>query len=95
MSEIDIRKTHSFDLAGAQQVADDLARDLSEKFDVDYGWDGDVLLFERTGCHGEIAVDAECVHVRARLGFFLSYLKPAVEREINRYLDEHFVRGKA
>lgn len=90
MSEIDIRKTHAFDLAGAQQVADDLARDLSNKFDVKYHWDGDVIVFERTGCHGEIRVDADCVHVHARLGFFLSYLKSAVEREINRYLDEHF-----
>lgn len=92
MSDIDIRKTHDFDLEGAQQVADDLARDLSEKFAVDYGWDGDHLLFERTGVHGEIRVDEECVHVRARLGFLLSYLKPAVEREIHRYLDEHFTR---
>ena len=93
MSEIEIRKTHSFDLAGAQQVADDLARDLGAKFDVKYHWDGDVIVFERAGCHGEIEVDAERVHVHAKLGFFLSYLKPAVEREINRYLDEHFVRG--
>lgn len=93
MSDIDIRKTHDFDLEGAQQVADDLARDLAEKFDVDYGWDGDLLLFERTGVHGEIRVDEECVHVKARLGFFLSYIKPAVEREIRRYLDEHFTRS--
>jgi len=92
MSEIDIRKAHSFDLAGAQQVADDLARDLADKFGIEYSWDGDTIVFERPGCHGEIDVDAECVHVRARLGFFLSYLKPAVEREINRYLDEHFIR---
>jgi hypothetical protein len=35
------------------------------------------------------------VHVRARLGFFLSYLKPAVEREIHRWLDEHFVRDES
>jgi len=90
MSEIDIRKQHAFDLEGAQQVADDLARDLADKFDVRYHWNGDVIVFERTGCHGEIEVDADCVHVHARLGFFLSYLKPAVEREINRYLDEHF-----
>ena len=93
LGEIEIRKTHSFDLAGAQQVADDLARDLGTKFDVKYHWDGDVIVFERAGCHGEIEVDAERVHVHAKLGFFLSYLKPAVEREINRYLDEHFVRG--
>jgi len=93
MSEINIRKSHSFDLEGAQQVADDLARDLAEKFSVEYGWDGDVLKFERPGCHGDIHVDGECVHVRAKLGFFLSYLKPAVEREIHRYLDEHFSPG--
>jgi len=93
MSDIDIRKNHDFDLEGAQQVADDLARDLSEKFDVDYGWDEDVIVFERTGVHGEIRVDDQCVHVQAQLGFFLSYIKPAVEREIHRYLDEHFRSG--
>ncbi|MDT8438185.1 MAG: polyhydroxyalkanoic acid system family protein [Wenzhouxiangellaceae bacterium] len=90
MSEIDIRKPHAFDLEGAQEIADQLAQDLADKFDVRYGWDGDTIVFERTGCHGEIDVDAKCVHVRARLGFFLSYLKPAVEREIHRYLDQHF-----
>lgn len=90
MSSIDIRKPHRFDLEGAQQVADDLARELAEKFSVDYGWDGDVLRFQRSGCKGEINVDAECVHVQAKLDFFVSFLKPAVEREIHRYLDEHF-----
>jgi len=87
---IDIRKEHALELEQAQQVADDLAADLAEKFGIDYGWDGDTIVFERAGVHGEIDVDAECVHVRARLGLLLSYLKPAVEREILRYLDEHF-----
>jgi len=90
MSTIDIRKPHRLALEDAQQVADDLARDLAEKFDVEYGWDDNVIVFERAGCDGEIEVDAECVHVRARLGFFLSYLRPAVEREIHRYLEQHF-----
>ncbi|MDT8409568.1 MAG: polyhydroxyalkanoic acid system family protein [Wenzhouxiangellaceae bacterium] len=90
MSEINIRKSHDFDLAGAQQVADDLAQDMANKFDVRYHWEGDVIVFERSGCRGEIEVDGQSVHVQARLGFFLSYLKPAVEREIHRYLDEHF-----
>lgn len=95
MSNIDIRKEHSFDLPGAQRIADELARDLAAKFDIDYAWQGDAIVFRRAGVHGEIEVDDECVHVRARLGFFLSYLKPAVEREIDRWLDEHFVRGEA
>ncbi|MDZ7790440.1 MAG: polyhydroxyalkanoic acid system family protein [Xanthomonadales bacterium] len=87
---INIRKPHSMNLEDAQQVADDLASDLANKFSIHYGWDGDTIVFERTGVHGEIDVDEESVHVRAKLNFFLSYLQPAVEKEINRYLDEHF-----
>lgn len=90
---IDIRKPHSMSLEDAQKVADDLARDLSDKFSIDYGWDEDTIVFQRTGVSGEIDVDEECVHVRARLALLLSYLEPAVEREIHRYLDEHFVAG--
>ena len=44
MSHIDIRKQHDFDLEGAQKVADDLARDLADKFDIEYGWDGDAIV---------------------------------------------------
>lgn len=90
MSAIDIRKAHRLGLEDARNTADELAAELAEKFAVDYGWDGDVILFERTGVTGQIRVDAREVHVLAQLGFFLGYLKPAVEREIHRYLDEHF-----
>jgi len=88
---IDIRKDHAKSLEDAQQVADELAQDLADKFSIQYHWDGDTIVFDRPGVSGEIDVDAKAVHVRAKLGFFLSYLEPAVEREINRYLDEHFV----
>ncbi len=90
MSSIDIKKNHSLSLDDAQKIADDLAQDLAEKFSVVYHWDGDVLNFERTGVDGDITVNQDMVHVRAKLGFFLSYLKPAVEREIERYLDQHY-----
>jgi putative polyhydroxyalkanoate system protein len=87
---IDIRKQHSKNLEEAQEIADQLAQDLADKFDIEYGWDGDTIVFERFGVHGEIDVDKEVVHVRAKLGFLFSYLQPAVEKEIHRYLDEHF-----
>jgi len=88
---IDIRRKHGKSLEDAQQIADDLAQDLADKFAIDYGWDGDTIVFERLGVSGEIDVDAEVVHVRAQLAFLLTYLEPKVEKEINRYLDEHFV----
>ena len=87
---IDVKKTHDKKLEEAQKVADDLARDLADKFSVNYHWNGDTIEFERMGVNGEIDVTDEVVHVKAKLGFLLSYLEPAVEKEINRYLDEHF-----
>lgn len=87
---IDIHKKHNKSLEEAQQIADDLARDLADKFSIDYGWDGDTIHFQRFGVEGEIAVDEQAVHVKASLGFLLSYLQPRVEQEIHRYLDEHF-----
>jgi putative polyhydroxyalkanoate system protein len=87
---IDIKKNHNKSLEEAQQIADDLAQDLADKFSIEYGWDGDTLVFHRLGVQGEIDVDENVVHVRAKLGFLLKYLEPAVEKEIHRYLDEHF-----
>lgn len=87
---IDIRKPHSMNLEDAQQVADELACDLADRFSINYGWDGDTIVFERPGVQGKIDVDEQCIHVRARLAFLFSYLQPAVEKQINHYLDEHF-----
>ncbi|NEP62776.1 MAG: polyhydroxyalkanoic acid synthase [Symploca sp. SIO2G7] len=91
MSHIDIKRPHNLSLDKAQNVADDLARGLAEKFSIVYQWQGDVLNFQRSGVQGEITVNEDHVHIQAELGFLLSYLKPVVEREINQYLDEHFV----
>lgn len=78
------------DLETAQHEADALAADLSEKFDIDYGWDGNTLVFSRSGVEGTIEVNEKTVTVDARLGMLLFYMKPVIEQEIDRYLDAHF-----
>ena len=74
----------------AQEAADELAADLAEKFGIDYGWDGDVIHFERPGVHGTINVINNEIRVQAYLGFMLVMLKSPIEQEILRYLKEHF-----
>lgn len=90
MSTIDIRSQHSLTHDAAQTAADELAQDLAEKFAIDYGWDGDVIHFERPGVHGQIVVHDQRIEIQAHLGFLLIMLKPAIEQEIVRYLREHF-----
>jgi putative polyhydroxyalkanoate system protein len=90
MSHINVHAHHELSKEDAQQAADDLAGDLAEKFDIDYGWDGDEIHFERVGVDGKISVDADFIHVNARLSFLLGFLKDRIEAEVFRYLESHF-----
>ena len=90
MSKIDIHAHHTMDREHAQDAAERLSADLAEKFGIDYGWDGDVIHFDRPGVHGQITVNGEEIHVQAHLGFMLAMLKGPIEQEIHRYLREEF-----
>ena len=90
MSTIEICAFHEMDHAAAQQAADDLASSLASKFDIDYGWDEDVIHFERPGVSGSITVGDREIHIRAHLGFLLMMLKSRIEDEIRQYLQSHF-----
>ncbi len=90
MSMIDICAYHQMNHADAQQAANDLASDLAKKFDIDYGWDENVIHFERPGVNGSITVGEREIHVAAQLGFLLAMLKIRIEEEIRKYLQSHF-----
>ena len=90
MSDIDIRHHHSLPLPKARKAVEDIAKKLASKFDMDYGWDGDELHFNRSGVDGRIHVGAKQIRVTAKLGFLLSALKGTVEQEIRKVLAERF-----
>ncbi len=90
MSHIDIRHAHSMDPASARRAVQDLAETLANRFGVEYGWNGDILNFARSGIDGHIALYPTELHVSARLGFLLSAMKGSIEGEIRRVLSERF-----
>ena len=90
MSHIDMHAMHELGREEAQSAADRLASDLSQKFDIDYAWDGDHIHFERPGVDGTITVREREIRIKARLGLLLGFLKPRIEEEIESYLTEHF-----
>lgn len=90
MSSIDIRHRHSLPLPKARKAVEDIANKLASKFDMDYGWEGDDLHFNRSGVEGRIHLGEQQVRVTAELGFLLSALKGTVEAEIRKVLAERF-----
>ncbi|MFC0677725.1 polyhydroxyalkanoic acid system family protein [Lysobacter korlensis] len=74
----------------ARHAVQEVAEMLAQRFGVEYGWDGDVLNFNRAGIDGHIALLPQELHVRAQLGFMLSMMKGSIESEIRRVLSERF-----
>jgi putative polyhydroxyalkanoate system protein len=90
MADIDIRRKHTRTLKDARAAIERVAEHLSEKFDVEYGWEGNMMQFSRSGVDGHIQVSGKEVHVTATLGFLLMAIRGPIEREIHKYLDEEF-----
>ena len=90
MSTIDIHAFHTLSHEEALNAADELSIDLAKKFGIDYGWEDEVIHFERPGVNGQILVQETELRIQADLGFMLMMLKGPIEQEIMRYLEEHF-----
>jgi putative polyhydroxyalkanoate system protein len=88
MPSIKIERPHKMGLDHAKKAVAEVAKAMEEKFAVKAFWDKNTLKFERTGVKGEIDVSGSHVQVAAELGFMLGFLKPKIEQEIERHLDQ-------
>ena len=88
MADIDIRHAHSLPMPQAREAIEQAAQRLSEKFGIDYAWNGDTVDFRRTGLDGRIELVPDELRVTAKLGFLLSAMKGPIETEIRRVLAE-------
>lgn len=88
MPTISIAKKHSMSHRKAKDVAERIAKDLKKRFELDYAWNGDEVEFERPGVSGRMHVGKQDISLHVHLGFLLTPLKPAIEREIHAQLDK-------
>ncbi|MDE2407376.1 MAG: polyhydroxyalkanoic acid system family protein [Xanthomonadaceae bacterium] len=90
MSRIDIRHAHDLPTPQARKAIEEVAMKLQDRFQIDYGWEGDTLHFTRSGIDGHIALEGKSLHVHAKLGFLAAMFKEPIEAEIKRVLKEKF-----
>lgn len=89
MPVIDIHRTHTGNIASTKAAIEHVAKGISSHYGVVHNWVGDELHFTRSGVKGRITVASKDVHVRVDLGVLMGAMKPMIEREISRQLDEH------
>ena len=90
MSILSITKKHHLSHEHAKRAAEQVAKDLRARFELDYKWHGDRIEFARPGLSGELHIAKDHVRLDCQLGLLFSTLKPAIEREVHREFDKRF-----
>jgi putative polyhydroxyalkanoate system protein len=91
MATIDVRRTHALSKEEAKKRAEDLAKSMQQRFDLDWRWEGDRIVFDAPrgaakGTRGSVDVGDADVRVQIDLPFLLRMLKGTVESKVNEKL---------
>jgi putative polyhydroxyalkanoate system protein len=91
MATIDVRRSHALSKEEARKRAEDLATSMQKKFELDWRWEGDRIVFDAPrgaakGTRGTVDVGDKEVRVQIDLPFLLRMLKGTVESKVNEKL---------
>ncbi len=91
MATIDVRRNHALPKEEAKKRAEDLARSMQQKLDLEWRWEGDRIVFEAPrgaakGTKGTVEVTTSDVRVQIDLPFLMRMLKGTVEAKVNEKL---------
>jgi putative polyhydroxyalkanoate system protein len=91
MSTIDVRRTHTLPREEARRRAEELARTTQQRFDLEWHWEGDRIVFEARrgaakGTRGSVDVSERDVRVQIDLPLMLRVMKSAVESKVQEKL---------
>lgn len=95
MAEIQIQRAHAMPAKKARDAANNFAKRLDDKFDLEHEWKGDTLHFSRSGVSGTLALTKNAVTIDVKLGFLLSAFAGKMEGHINDNLDQLFGKPAA
>jgi putative polyhydroxyalkanoate system protein len=91
MPTIDVRRSHALPKDEAKKRAEELAKSMQSRFDLDWRWEGDHILFEAPrgaakGTKGSVEVTDNEVRVRIDLPLLLRLMKGTVESKVHEKL---------
>ena len=93
MATIDVRRAHTLPKEEARKRAEDFARNMEQRFELQWRWEGDRIVFDAPrgaakGTKGTVDVSDKDVRVQIDLPFLLRMLKGTVESKVHEKLDK-------
>ena len=90
MSRIAITHPHALVQEDARARVEAVASELRARYALATDWQGDVLVFRRSGVHGSLRLEPGRVRLDAELSFPVSLMQATIEQEIDRQIRRHF-----
>jgi putative polyhydroxyalkanoate system protein len=90
MADISIMQQHALSLQESKEAAQKVADRMAEEYEMTTQWDGNVLIFERSGIEGRLALGDKQVQVDIVLGGFFKTFAPMIEEKIGRNIARTF-----
>lgn len=93
MATIDVRRNHALSKDEAKRRAEDLAKSMQQKLDLEWRWEGDRIVFEAPrgaakGTKGTVDVSDQDVRVQIDLPLMMRMLKGTVESKVSEKLNQ-------
>jgi putative polyhydroxyalkanoate system protein len=93
MATIDVRRAHTLSKEEARKRAEDFARNMEQRFELQWRWEGDRIVFDAPrgaakGTKGCVDVGDKDVRVQIDLPFLLRMLKGTVESKVHEKLEK-------
>lgn len=90
MNRLLFERDHGLGLGKARAVAQRLADEMADQYDVQSHWEGDSLHFNSSGVRGVLAVGESRISLDAKLGFLMASFKPRIEARLAANFDRYF-----
>jgi putative polyhydroxyalkanoate system protein len=92
MATIDIMRTHTLPKDEAKKRAEEFAKGMQSRFELEWEWVGDAIRFDAPrgsakGTKGEVSVTDTEVRVQIDLPFMLRIMKGTIESKVREKLD--------
>lgn len=90
---IHITRTHPYDKITARRKVQHVAEELAQDLAIRYAWEGDRLIFKRTGAKGHIDVGDTAIDVYLRTSRLLPVPEKWLRQQIESHLAAHLPEG--
>jgi putative polyhydroxyalkanoate system protein len=93
MATIDVRRSHALPKVEAKKRAEELAKSMQGRFDLDWRWEGDRIVFDAPrgaakGTKGSVDVGDTDVRVQIDLPLMLRVMKGTIESKVSEKLKQ-------